>query len=87
MEFNGAVIEAIRNRRFSVTKDGYMALVPREAIIGDVVCVFQGIAVPFVLRPVAGAVDNYELVGPCYCHGIMMGEVVTHCQARDLIIQ
>jgi hypothetical protein len=87
LEFNRAVIAAIRNRRFTVTKNGYMALVPRETIVGDVLCVLQGIAVPFVLRPVSGAVDSYELVGPCYCHGIMIGEVVTHCQARDFVIQ
>ncbi|OAL46680.1 HET-domain-containing protein [Pyrenochaeta sp. DS3sAY3a] len=86
-EFNSAVAAAANQKRFSVTAGGYMALIPRESCVGDIVCVLLGIQVPFVLRPVPGAIEKYELVGPCYCHGIMMGEAVANNQAKDFLIK
>ncbi|KAK9416825.1 putative Heterokaryon incompatibility protein-domain-containing protein [Seiridium unicorne] len=61
---------------FSLTKQGYFALVPHETQEGDKVVLFKGGPVPFIIRPKA-QYDNtleWELVGPCYVHGIMHGE-------------
>lgn len=66
---------ALKNRRFAVTESGYFGLVPRGTVHGDQVCVLEGINVPFVLREAEGD-DNFELVGECYVHGIMQGEVM-----------
>lgn len=46
--------------------------IPDEAEEGDLIAIFFGLGIPFVLRPLAG--DTYKLVGPCYVHGIMDGE-------------
>ncbi|MCJ1256837.1 hypothetical protein MMC24_004662 [Lignoscripta atroalba] len=67
-----ARVEAIENRRFYVTREGFMGLGPSEAQEGDVVCVLQGAHVPFVLRKVE---DHHVLVEECYLHGFMNGEV------------
>jgi hypothetical protein len=61
--------------KFCVTATGYMALVPEEAEVGDVIMVVYGARVPFVFRPVPGT-ENYRMVGECYVHGIMNGELL-----------
>ena len=64
----------VKGRRFCVTRDGYMGLVPTRAEKGDGICVFMGGAVPFVIHPT----DNgqFRLVGECYVHGLMDGKAL-----------
>jgi hypothetical protein len=54
--------------------------VPDEAEEGDFIAVFLGFTVPFVLRRVHGTVgahsNEYQLIGHCYVHGIMDGELI-----------
>jgi hypothetical protein len=86
-ELNSAVAAAANQKRFSVTASGYMALIPRESCVGDTFCVLLGIQIPFVLRSAPSAIEKYDLVGPCYCHGIMMGEAVVNNKAKDFLIK
>ncbi|KAL2043751.1 hypothetical protein N7G274_003270 [Stereocaulon virgatum] len=65
---------AVEGRRFAITSKGYMGLVPRMTEIDDCVCVFLGSHIPFVVRRKGGG--EFELVGECYVHGIMDGEIV-----------
>ena len=65
-------------KRFGVTRDGYTALLPGRAKYEDIICVFLGATVPFVIRRKASG--NYLLVGECYVHGLMDGE------ALDLVL-
>jgi hypothetical protein len=74
-DFRKAFDSALRNRRFAVTTKGYFALVPRGSKIGDEICVFQYGLVPFIVRPTRYGVA-FELIGECYVHGIMHGEVM-----------
>ncbi|OPB36197.1 hypothetical protein A0O28_0109730 [Trichoderma guizhouense] len=60
-------------RRFAVTDAGDFAAVPKAAQKGDIVCIFNGGRVPYVLRPCVNG--NYTLVGECYVDGMMRGEV------------
>ncbi|KAE9368031.1 hypothetical protein N431DRAFT_290645, partial [Stipitochalara longipes BDJ] len=71
-----AFIYGIRDRRLIMTKRGYIGTVPREAEVGDFVCILAGCDVPVVLRKIADSGDNtYTLVSGAYVHGIMDGEV------------
>jgi hypothetical protein len=65
-------------RRFCVTAKGFMGMVPPGARVGDLVCIFLGAQVPFLLRMVEA--ERFELVGEAYFHG-MMGEEV-----RDFVL-
>jgi hypothetical protein len=60
--------------QFAVTKEGRLALAPKRAEIGDVVCVLPGAQTAHVIR----RQDNgrYRLVGDCYVHGLMDGEAM-----------
>jgi len=60
------------SRRFCVTKEGRMGIVPEGCKEGDKICIFNGGRMPFLLRQKAEA--RYELVGCCYVYGIMNGE-------------
>jgi hypothetical protein len=81
--FEESVYTAIQNRKFFVTREGYLGLGPREMQVGDEVYVLHGSNVPFVLRPKSRPpIDEsynppypiFSLVGACYLHGIMDGE-------------
>jgi hypothetical protein len=81
---------ACMGRKFGVTADGLMTLVPHGTQVGDEICVMLGIEKPFLLRHVD--VDDkdiddgrkrYVLVGDCYVHGIMSGEALRD----DAIVQ
>lgn len=66
------------SRRFCITKNGYMCVLPARSKKGDVVAVIPGAVVPFLLRPSGQDEDTgnniYQLVGECYVHGLMSGE-------------
>ena len=49
-----------------------MGLGPPEAKPNDIICLFPGSRVPFILRKQSNG--YYSLVGECYVHGIMLGE-------------
>ncbi|KAI9691963.1 MAG: hypothetical protein M1820_009671 [Bogoriella megaspora] len=60
-------------RRLVTTMKGYLGLVPGSTQQGDVIAVLMGCDTPLVLRKSGSA---YEVVGECYVHGIMHGEVL-----------
>lgn len=60
--------------RFCVTQTGYMGLVSGEAEAGDVIMAVYGARVPFIFRTVQET-KTYRLVGECYLHGVMTGEL------------
>jgi Heterokaryon incompatibility protein (HET) len=66
-------------RRFFTTGGGFFGIGPGIVEIGDYVCVLLGSDVPYILRykPNSGyASGGYRLIGECYVHGVMRGEVV-----------
>ncbi|KLU91729.1 hypothetical protein MAPG_10678 [Magnaporthiopsis poae ATCC 64411] len=67
---------AAKNRRFAVTRKNMFGLVPHWAREGDDIAIIQGCSIPFVLRS-ANRADGrgYHVIGECYVHGIMSGEV------------
>ncbi len=84
MEFVASFEQATGDRIHSITEEGYMGLGPRNTKPGDFVCVLLGSRVPFILR----AVDDYHvLVGECYCHDIMGGELVQGLNTGKVVVQ
>jgi hypothetical protein len=47
---------------------------------GDVVVVFAGADLPFIIRPY-GESDEFVLIGEAYVHGLMVGELFEQCPA------
>lgn len=70
------------NRRMAVSRKGYLGLVPFETELDDLVCVLLGGDMPFILRRQG---PYFTLIGECYIHGIMNGEVLD--AAQDGLVQ
>ena len=60
-------------RRLAWTAKGYLALIPADAAVGDLVVLLKGGRMPFILRPQAASM---RLLGPSYVHGMMGGELM-----------
>jgi hypothetical protein len=75
-EISRDVAKIIRDTDIFISREGHLVLGPKVTKVGDVICIFQGGPVPFVLRQLGG--DEYLLVGECYVHGIMDGEAISN---------
>lgn len=79
-------------RRFAVTDTGYMALVAERTEVGDAVAFLLGTPVPYTIRldmttkKEAGEYSEIEarLIGDCYMHEMMEGEVLEDAGSRGL---
>ena len=71
-----------RNRRFFVTKKGYMGTAFPKTEVGDKVCILYGGTLPFVLRP---AGDEWTLVGTAYVRDVMEVSTDTACSSDEIL--
>jgi hypothetical protein len=65
--------------KFVVTRRGFVGVAPPAVQKGNGVAIFDGGAVPFLIRPSKKKPNAFRLVGECYVHGIMNGEAKTLC--------
>ena len=76
LRFLADVIEWASHHTFIITRRGYVGLGPRFVKPGDIFVVVQGGPVPLIIR--RSEIDNkLRLVGECYIHGIMRGELTS----------
>ena len=75
-----------QGRRFFTTLGGYMGIGPPGMRSGDLVCVFLGGNIPWIIRQDG---HEYSLVGECYVHGIMDGEFMQteNLPVQDIIVK
>ncbi|KAK5397175.1 hypothetical protein LTR07_001482 [Exophiala xenobiotica] len=73
MKFWIAAVPSLAERRLARTESNGFALVPETSIMNDIIVVFRGVALPFVLRKHG---DGYQIVGVSYVHGLMDGEAL-----------
>ena len=88
-DFFEALTPISAGRRFCVTDRGYMGWVPPYTVSGDLVCIFHGARTPFLLRTETSDKGNhvYKLVGECFFHGMMDGEIFTsEYKMEDFIV-
>jgi hypothetical protein len=62
-----------RRRKMFITSQGYLGLGPENMQPKDLICIFLGGHVPFIVRETAVG-GQYELIGEAYVYGIMDGE-------------
>jgi Heterokaryon incompatibility protein (HET) len=84
-----AIIPAIANRRFFTTTRGFIGNGPPRIRPGDDIYVLAGSHIPFALRKDERVVmippDSkplHTLVGGCYLHGTMDGQMVAHAEGK-----
>ncbi|KAH7067510.1 hypothetical protein BKA63DRAFT_522272 [Paraphoma chrysanthemicola] len=62
---------------------GYVGLAPRGTMQGDVIAILEGGKVPFVLR------QNgifWQVIGACYVHGVMFGQIFDPGRCVDIVL-
>lgn len=64
----GVVTLATTGRRPFLTSTGHIGICPKQTLVGDLIILFNGVEMPFVVRRVH---LGYRLIGECYVHGIM----------------
>lgn len=69
-------LENMRGTRPFSSKQGYVGLCPEETAAGDMIVIFAGAKVPYIVRSNPDG-STWELVGEVYVHGIMDGEYVS----------
>ena len=74
-----ALQDVHKGRRICVTKGRYMGVTTYDTEKGDLLALLEGFAMPFVLRPKG---DNFVIIGDCYIHGIMDGELACVPEAK-----
>jgi hypothetical protein len=73
-EISKAVETIVEDKDLFVTGRGYIGLGHEGCAAGDVVCVFLGGEVPYIVR--ATGEEGHRFLGECYVHGIMDGEAM-----------
>jgi Heterokaryon incompatibility protein (HET) len=81
-KYSSMVGPVCAKRRFCVTENKYMAVVPPKTEPGDMICIVHGAQTPLILRRLCHKEkegvrnDTYAFVGECYVHGMMNGEML-----------
>ncbi|KAK8100471.1 uracil phosphoribosyltransferase-domain-containing protein [Apiospora kogelbergensis] len=76
--------ECAIERRLAWCANGWLALLPDGARMGDRIVLAEGGRVPLVLRPDGDGYNTF--VGEAYVHGIMNGEAFKQSQCHDIKI-
>lgn len=78
----GTIIE---DKDMFLTARGYMGLSQEGFQIGDLVCIFSGGEVPFLLRQDMPPHDGmFQFLSECYVHGVMDGEAMSNLESNHL---
>lgn len=73
------MLTALSNHAVFITSQGYLGMGPALTEMGDSVVIFGGSQTHFMLRKVghAGVAKDFCILGDCYLHGFMYGELLT----------
>jgi len=86
ININASFMRATSGRRMFITSQGYIGLGPEHTRCGDQVAVLLGGSTPFMLREAgstAAGEAQWSLLGDCYVHGCMDGELVEGQRVED----
>ncbi|KAH8821389.1 heterokaryon incompatibility protein-domain-containing protein [Xylogone sp. PMI_703] len=75
-EFMRRILPVNLTYKLCETKDGLVGMMPLDTQVGDSVFVFNGSRMPFVLRRCTDVEGRYQIIGGCYVHGMMKGEIL-----------
>ncbi|KAK4124701.1 HET-domain-containing protein [Parathielavia appendiculata] len=74
------------NKRPFLTQNGHVGIASGETKAGDMVVIFCGGRIPFILRPLGQPKDKFAFIGEAYCDGIMDGEFAREGRLQDLFL-
>jgi hypothetical protein len=83
--FQKSLAQTRKVKNFCLTERGYIGWCPKGARPSDHLCLLTGCKMPFAFRK---RDEGFQLLGACYIHGRMNGEVdqETHSEEQIIII-
>ena len=75
---------AIVDRRFVLTRKGYMGVASQSTQVDDCVALFKGSTIPLVIRQME---TSWTFIGDAYVHGMMNGEAFEEGQCHKMDIK
>jgi len=85
-DFITRVILPSTGRRLGRSARNYLALLPKDAEVGDKIFLAKGSKTPLLLRPAEDRPGLWTFVGDCYVHGIMYGEAFDETQCSETLL-
>ena len=84
-EVSKSIGAIIGDKDMFLTIGGYLGLGHEGFQIGDIVCIFIGGEVPFLLRQAKTPHDGmFQLLSECYIHGVMDGQAMNNQESDHL---
>jgi hypothetical protein len=72
---------------FATAYHGYVGMAVQGSRVGDSLAILEGAPVPFIVRKAAGPLGNaWHVIGACYVHGCMRGDVFDPMRCVDLVL-
>jgi hypothetical protein len=76
------ILPIVEGKDMFVTEQGYIGLAEEGFQVDDLVCIFFGGEVPFLVRRVDD--NRFRLLAECYVHGVMDGEAMSNLEGQDV---
>lgn len=87
-ELSSSTAQILDDKDMLVTEKGYIGIARSGFRSGDLVCVFLGGEVPFIVRQLDHDSSHFRFMGECYVHGIMDGEAMqSGCATGEEVFQ
>lgn len=67
------------------SSSGYAGMAPAGSHVGDWVGIIEGASVPMILRR-KGLGNEWEVVGACYAHGCMSGQIFDSSKCQEIVL-
>jgi hypothetical protein len=83
LNIQNALVRASVSRCMGLSQRMYLLMVPITAVLGDLVWALAGGQVLYILRPVYREANQYIVIGECYAHGLMDGEITRMLEAGE----
>ena len=82
--FQIILLKTCVSRLFFMTSSGYFGIGPSSIQNGDLIAIAFGSSMPIIIRPSELNTGKYILIGPCYVHGIMYGEIMKELESNSI---
>jgi hypothetical protein len=79
--------ENVDATRVCLSRRGYAGIVPTITQVGDLVCIFHGSSMPFILRKSEEREGLYRLIGQSYINGMMHEEPLSFKGVEELDVR
>jgi hypothetical protein len=83
-DYRKSLVNCAMQRRPICSEDGRVGIGPDLCQADDIICVFHGARIPFIVRKCESG--EYRLIGEAYVHGIMDGEYIAENPRAETLV-